>query len=929
MHPRFRLRRDVKLVSGGGYQPQDVGDTGWTIPIPTARNAAIALMSSTQTGSRIYYVHPRLGNDATGLVMFWDGTRLIDQNGLSADPVSGIPYGTDPMRPSLAAKPFKHWAWVGPRGGSNDIGTYTAGMLIGGINTAVFRAGKPDWWMFKRGETLDWYTDYREFLDGRGFTAQAINALQTLTSNGGLSPAERCVFGAYGELSEGRARITHPHYAFVGKLGSTCKHTLYTGLYFDGSVRDRAIRPVDWPTFTSPHLGTTAMNVNGANANHTDLRFEDCHWNACMDALLYQFNDAHVTPIEGVTWHRCLVSNNWGEQGSGSALSISRAIRSGTDPAQVLAGGTTAVLTYPTEQVDSLGSHNPATGVFTVPSGWSAVNAYYRAWVMADAVATVPTNQTIQLALLVNDVVVATKSFAGTGVTDDTYRLYGVLYSGAVRTGHTIKTAITTLAGVDDVTVVPGTARWVMDRIAGMNATGCFMHLSHGARYTWSSSIVIRNGFGANPLTQVSFVPDGVNNPERWDWDIRNHNFYTVGDPDSANCHYDNMVSLVGAAGWLQRNAANVTRNFFYEGYVSYNAEHNSHAYTESNGQITDNVLQRYKSLFGTNSAHPAWGFDIGGATVDLDVLRNIVSDVQTPAQGQYAIKLYNIGTPYFKPQELIWRNDTQNARIEDNILDATKGGAYMEAIQEANGAPHVICQWRSPLTPCALPGMPDSPPATGSLTGTTVTCNPVAGYTGTPTYQWWRYNGEGGVGGKTLIVGATSQTYVLTADDWANTAGSENRNYIKVNCMVAGIEYPPGAGIDNTSIQRNIVIKPAATPMHKHYSMNDHGDENALWPPVYDSVPTFSNAVIADNPTYTARSLVPGWLRPDASMGTYLASIGHTVNSSDGLEEYYNWVIGADPQFTAARRGMWDERAEAKHIVNHIRTGRGMLALP
>ncbi len=135
-------------VSGQGRDlgcGPDIG--GWTIPVPTKADDRIALRNAAQPGSRIYYISAAQGNDRTGEIYFWDGSQIIDSSGRPKD-ASGMAYGTDPMNPSAAVKPFKRWAYVGPRRDpKSDIGTPGApgapsphsgpGIRIGGFSVVA------------------------------------------------------------------------------------------------------------------------------------------------------------------------------------------------------------------------------------------------------------------------------------------------------------------------------------------------------------------------------------------------------------------------------------------------------------------------------------------------------------------------------------------------------------------------------------------------------------------------------------------------------------------------------------------------------------------------------------------------------------------------------------------------------------------------
>ena len=94
---------------------------------------------------------------------------------------------------------------------------------------------------------------------------------------------------------------------------------------------------------------------------------------------------------------------------------------------------------------------------------------------------------------------------------------------------------------------------------------------------------------------------------------------------------------------------------------------------------------------------------------------------------------------------------------------------------------------------------------------------------------------------------------------------------------------------------------------------------------PVAAAIGTSSDTVYAGNKVYTSRAgaaTALGWSNPNRSLKTYLQSNGVNVTSADGFPEYFNVA-------TQLRRGQWRPEWAAKSIVNHVRTGFGVAALP
>lgn len=240
-------------------------EKGWTTPRPTAADLSTGLQQIDQPGSRLYYMDSASGSDQTGEIYFWNGHRIIDSRGREADG-TGLAYGIDPMQPSRAVKPFKRWAYVGPRSNGADIGQRgVVGAPSGGT-----RAGYPDWWLFARGRTYDLADDLLSF--ERETNPDATTVPSSLMVPGGRSASERQVVGAYGDPCQPRPRFVHPLLGFVteiSKPSSTLKHVAYLSLHFDGHDRPNGVSGG----------GATLLYQTAASV---DILFEDIWFDAAM-----------------------------------------------------------------------------------------------------------------------------------------------------------------------------------------------------------------------------------------------------------------------------------------------------------------------------------------------------------------------------------------------------------------------------------------------------------------------------------------------------------------------------------------------------------------------------------------------------------------------------------------------------------------------
>ena len=183
------------------------------------------------------------------------------------------------MNPNAAVKAFKRFAFVGPRQDGSDIGTRTP---VGGPLVKT-RAGYPDWWMFKRGETFNLTQDLLSF--ERESNPTAISVTASLSVSGGRSATERQIVGAYGDVCAPRPRFIRPQLGFVTRWENSAypvfKNTAYLSLHFDGHDRSQP----------STYAGLTMLYQSAAATN---ILFEDMWFDAAA-VNIGQNNGAQIT----------------------------------------------------------------------------------------------------------------------------------------------------------------------------------------------------------------------------------------------------------------------------------------------------------------------------------------------------------------------------------------------------------------------------------------------------------------------------------------------------------------------------------------------------------------------------------------------------------------------------------------------------------
>jgi hypothetical protein len=266
----------------------DVG--GWTTFVPSKLDANVPLMDRSQPGSRIHYISVETGDDATASVYFWDGARIVDAAGRPADD-AGNAYGVDPMNPSAAVKAFKTWSWVAPRRGeTNDIGSDAAP----GEARPGTRAGFPDWFLFKRGETIDLLEDLRAFAKEKNPDAGDPAPNMSLSLSAGRSASERKLMSAYGDPCAPRPRFVHPAAGFISIFATPSdpivSHIAYASLHFDGHDR----------TGAGSYSGLTLLGQTDASV---DILAEDLWFDGISSNIQ---NEAEVI------LRRCLMTDAFG-----------------------------------------------------------------------------------------------------------------------------------------------------------------------------------------------------------------------------------------------------------------------------------------------------------------------------------------------------------------------------------------------------------------------------------------------------------------------------------------------------------------------------------------------------------------------------------------------------------------------------------------
>lgn len=314
---------------------------------------------------------------------------------------------------------------------------------------------------------------------------------------------------------------------------------------------------------------------------------------------------------------------------------------------------------------------------------------------------------------------------------------------------------------------------------------------------------------------------------------------------------------------------------------------------------FTDNVLQRHAPVAITNGVNscPGWGFLFGGGLYGTEITRNIFSQAQNSLRdgsgGGYGLAL----SAYYGDTDEPFHRSTTNLNIHDNIFDVVfdgpTAGAAPSAIYE-----NVASDRLEPYGQFAFP-------ITGTWTaGNVLTCTPLAGYSGTPAYQW-NYN-------NVPIGGETAATHTALSGELTGA-----NSFRGLRCYVTGVSYAGvNIGIVGCTIANNVI---------SHQTTTGDSKRKAYGIPTGNTAPNSTNTTYTTNRHYAtiaAAKAAEGWTDETRTLKSYLQSLGYTVTTDDGAQEFYNAVTGM-------RRGSMDYNVwSGKKIRNHIAAGRGMAAV-
>lgn len=239
-------------------------------------NPTLIFNDTRDQGSKIVYFNQESGDNTSADVYWWNGTNIVDSNGLTANPENSQVYGTDPLAPNeQAIKPFKELNAAGDSRLRTQSGHGGLDWRFGGL-----AGGYPDWFLFRRGQS---HVNFDIFFSG------------------GRSEAEPMVVAAYGPLGDGRA-VIDPAESAVNPM---------IGIPRDG---DEDGTPRGWFHQILYSLEfRTNYNMNGVHRAETFAEgggpvtafIEDCYWT--VGGIVY--------PPQKTTFRRNIITNSYNPDG--------------------------------------------------------------------------------------------------------------------------------------------------------------------------------------------------------------------------------------------------------------------------------------------------------------------------------------------------------------------------------------------------------------------------------------------------------------------------------------------------------------------------------------------------------------------------------------------------------------------------------------
>lgn len=300
---------DAGPGGSGVYEPPK----GWIVPTPTPpvyANAAELQSYADQVGTRIYYISSSAGvdpNHASVMYYFFNGTNIIDNTG-STTGAGGVAYGTDPMNPSGPVVAWAHWSAVGPCNNgrapgvrpSHGGGAQNPGPLSFAAGTTS-RQRKPDWWLFKRGDTFDLEddrADYATFAPSFGATTLSLSTL------GGETWGKRQVIGAYGSLATARP--------IIGNKAGTDLITRIPGSGANAYWRN--VQYMDLHIRTTRPNTTSSLRFNVTNSTSLGTDSYNVFFQGCLFDKMGASNWINTSSLH-VTLHRCAQVDTFSNSG--------------------------------------------------------------------------------------------------------------------------------------------------------------------------------------------------------------------------------------------------------------------------------------------------------------------------------------------------------------------------------------------------------------------------------------------------------------------------------------------------------------------------------------------------------------------------------------------------------------------------------------
>ena len=492
----------------------------------------------------------------------------------------------------------------------------------------------------------------------------------------------------------------------------------------------------------------------------------------------------------------------------------------------------------------------------------------------------------------------------------DSRQALNLLYNPGTAANHDVWFEDVTFDGTEGLAIQTNTD-WCVDfwrcqiyDTWGANAgSGIYSGNTGLSQVNFHSSILARNGKNNDPVLNNG----GTDN-------THNRNFYQ-GYECSKDAIIDDTLFLPGGSGEQFRAGGILNNTYFLSSGVSYAAENGApYGSAQVNtGSIQNCVFERYYQAIvgGAGGLAVFWG------PHNVDIFGNITTDAGMTPADRVTYSTGSAGGNSFGGYPFGWYHDQlgtmNNCRMHGGVV-INRGGAVSWNTSEGvnlSGRSDVVTS--SGFASWSQTSGPVYASTTTAIVAAAATVVPVAATTSMVVGQNFHVTQTDASVFLTRITAISGLNITIAAGlpvGAASGAAVNATNYIHY-------QYPL---LSTNTIDYNTVIGQSNTdPNAKTFTLAAGG---AITP-----TDTRSDSTTYANNTYMslAQASAAGY-NIDRCLASYLTGIGFPLSATDQFDLSNQLVAYLKANM---RKGYYDSRFTGKPIVNHVRTGVGMAALP